>query len=51
MRLPGFEAILAQDALAFVADLQRRFDDRHLELPRNEIFVQAQQALEVMDRI
>ncbi len=29
---PGFEAILTQDALAFVADLQRRFNDRRLEL-------------------
>ena len=30
--LPGFETVLTREALAFVADLQRRFNPRRLEL-------------------
>jgi malate synthase len=29
---PGFDTVLTQDALRFVADLQRKFNDRRLEL-------------------
>jgi malate synthase len=39
---PGFEIVLTRDALRFVADLQRRFDDRRLDLLRQRQNRQAQ---------
>lgn len=39
---PGFEAVLTQDALRFAADLQRRFNNRRLELLKQRQVRQAQ---------